>query len=112
MNGSRRILIILDINKEFIQTDRSVANLLIDIKGDRTVTKEDFFRQNSSFKPYYTDWAIIRMEMFKRIIGTPDSKIQKPLNLSKNTYNMINQKMIKVYANEEVDIYSKPFTNA
>lgn len=99
------------IDDGLIQTDRNLQDLLPNIERDKLVTKEEFFRSNSSLELDNTHWAIIRMEMFKRIIGTStdNAKIKEPLNLSENTYGMINEKMTKVYTNREVDIYSKPF---
>ena len=103
-----------NINNGLIQTDRAMSDLLIYIKSDRKVTEEEFFRQNNSFMFNDTDWAIIRMEMFKRIISTEidNDKIKKPLNMTISAYNIINQKMAKIYTNREVDIYNKSAISA
>ena len=91
-----------------IQSDRVIEDLLIhDIKG-QIRTDPDIFNGNLS-KIKNNNYLIIRKEMYNRIIGTRNDNhlINKPLNISIDFYNLINEdkNIRKIYSNREVEIY-------
>lgn len=92
-----------------IQGDRTTEDLLIHRFNIEIKTDPELFTGNLS-RIDGIDWLIIRKEMFKRILGTREDNelIKKPLNLSIANYELINRKesIMKIYSNDEVEIYS------
>lgn len=92
-----------------IQSDRTTEDLFINGLNGKIKTDPELFNGNLS-RIDGNDWLIIRKEMFKRILGTREDNelIKKPLNLSIANYELINRKesIMKIYSNDEVEIYS------
>lgn len=91
-----------------VQGDRTLEDLLVRHNNTKVRTDFGLFSGDLS-RVRYSNWIIIRMEMFKRIIGArPDQPYMRaPLNMSNKYYNDINGHpyLEKIYVNGEVDIY-------